>query len=468
MPLFLKLLILLWFINFVPPFVAIHLEDKWNTPLDRGRLFFDKRPIFGSHKTIRGVLAGTVAGLLAGAVLGLGAWLGLCAGALGMSGDLFSSFIKRRFSISSGAVIPGLDQATEGLFPFLVLAPHFSLSPRYVAVVALVFGLGAYLGSIFLKDTLLSKPYEDYPRPVRARTRMREMRACEVTSVPLAHFLNFEDSVYYHLLVKSAIRMLGIYELGKRNALSIETRRVTFSFRGLPEAFDGYTILFISDLHLDGLDGLTEAIMDAVRDMPADLCVVGGDLRMETHGPFGPALTELLRILPEVRAKDGILGVLGNHDCIEVVQFLERNGMRYLVNDSLAVERGGERLWVVGVDDPHFFRCHDLELAFNGVPREEFSIFVAHSNEIYREAWPYGPKLYLCGHSHGGQIKFPLIGPIFTHSTAPRQFCEGAWSYNGMTGYTSAGAGVSGVPVRFATKGEITMITLRRRAERER
>jgi hypothetical protein len=183
---------------------------------------------------------------------------------------------------------------------------------------------------------------------------------------------------------------------------------------------------------------------------------------MRTYGPFTAALNELGRLLPEIRSKDGILGVLGNHDCLEIVDSLKEYGVRFLLNDSRAVERNGECIWIVGVDDCHYFKAHDLESAFAGLPLQTFSILISHSNEVYREAVAYRPNLLICGHTHAGQIRLPLIGPVFTHSKAPRRFCNGKWDYEGLPGYTSAGAGVSGVQVRFNSTGEITVITLRK------
>ena len=132
-----------------------------------------------------------------------------------------------------------------------------------------------------------------------------------------------------------------------------------------------------------------------------------------------------------------------------------------LVNDAEELTREGGSLWLVGVDDPHYYRTHDLEKAFHAVPEEAFQIFIAHSPEVYREAAAYKPQLYLCGHTHGGQICLPRLGPVFTHSRAPRRLAQGEWTHDGMLGYTSRGAGASGVPLRFNCPGEITLITLR-------
>ncbi|MGA3115863.1 MAG: CDP-archaeol synthase [Syntrophobacteraceae bacterium] len=462
MVLFIRLLILLWLINFAPPFLAQIFESKWSFPIDGGYLFPDGRPLFGRHKTVRGVLAGIITGGLIGAALGFPLWLGLGTGLLSMLGDLLSSFLKRRISFTSGDAVPGLDQVPEGLLPFILIANYYSLSVGYVLVFGVVFGLGAYFGSIFLSRVLLRKPFESYPRRIRALTRLRELVSCKITASPFSHILNFEDAVYYHLFMKSAFKALGIYERGKRNALDIEKQEVSFHFPDLPPAFDGYKLLFISDLHIDGLDGLTEKVIEIIRQTPSDMCILGGDYRMETYGPFATALSHLRHLLPEIRTNDGIVAVLGNHDCPEIVDSLKDLGVSFLVNDSRAVERRGQCIWIVGADDCHYFKSHDLESAFGGLPLQNFSILVSHSNEVYEEALKYRPNLFLCGHTHGGQILIPPFGPIFTHSKAPRRFCQGKWDHEGMPGYTSAGAGVSGVPVRFNSKGEVTVVTLRR------
>jgi hypothetical protein len=461
MILFIKLLFLIWFINFAPPLLVVVFDTKWSAPVDGGYLLPDGRPLFGKHKTVRGILAGIIAGGAIGLALSFPLWLGLATGLLSMSGDLVTSFVKRRLSFTSGSTAPGLDQILEGLLPFVLIAPYYSLSAGYVFLFCLVFGFGAYFGSVFLKKVLLEKPFESYPRRIRVLTRLREIVSCKITAKPYSYLLNFEDAVYYHLIMKSAFKALGIYERGKRNAMAIEKLDVSFHFYDLPPAFDDYKILLLTDLHLDGLDGLTEKLVEIVQRAPVDLCILGGDFRMETYGPFDAALDRLRLLLPAIRTRDGIVGVLGNHDCPEIVGSLKDLGVTFLVNDSTMIQRSEQCIWIVGADDCHYFKAHDLESAFGKLPLQTFTILVSHSNEIYGEAIKYRPNLFLCGHTHGGQILIPPFGPIFTHSKAPRRFCSGRWNYEGMPGYTSVGVGVSGVPVRFNCKGEVTVVSLR-------
>jgi len=143
----------------------------------------------------------------------------------------------------------------------------------------------------------------------------------------------------------------------------------------------------------------------------------------------------------------------------------EEAGLIMLINESWPIERNGEKIWIVGVDDPHYYKMADTRQAFRDVPEEAFTIFLAHSPEKYKQAARFQSRLYLCGHTHGGQICLPeplKRGPLLTNSRAPRFTASGLWQYQGMTGYTSRGAGASSIPLRFNCPGEITVITLRK------
>jgi predicted MPP superfamily phosphohydrolase len=144
-----------------------------------------------------------------------------------------------------------------------------------------------------------------------------------------------------------------------------------------------------------------------------------------------------------------------------MAELLEEMGVKVLVNDAIPIRHKGETAWIVGVDDPHYYQCHDLDQAFEDVPQNAFAIFVAHTPKLYKEAAHYGADIYLAGHTHAGQIQVPPIGPIFYHCRAPRKYCQGIWNYKKMTGYTTSGVGVSGVPLRFNCPGEIVKIRLK-------
>jgi uncharacterized protein len=235
-----------------------------------------------------------------------------------------------------------------------------------------------------------------------------------------------------------------------------------FSFETLPEAFDGFTILHLTDLHADGFPGFAENLHHILRSLDVDLCVLTGDYRYDVKGPCQNVYVQMEHILSAVNARHGVVGVLGNHDWYEMVPELEKLGVKMLINASLAIDQEAHRIWFLGVDDPHYYGCHDLPGAIDGVPEDDFKILLAHTPELFAEAAAHNIHLYLCGHTHGGQVCLPLFGPLITNANCPRAYVRGHWRHESVLGYTSTGVGASGVPVRFFCPPEIPLITLQR------
>jgi hypothetical protein len=272
----------------------------------------------------------------------------------------------------------------------------------------------------------------------------------------------------HHVLrpgLKFALRCAGLYERGVGNALRPVVRELHCSFPNLPLHFDGFRILQISDLHIDGTDGLAEVLGSLLSTVEADVCVLTGDYRFEDFGPYEDVSPQMRAVLSTVSAKHGIFGILGNHDTSGIALALEEMGVRMLVNDANEIPGGGGApLFVVGIDDPFDYRCHDLTGALSAVPSNAFKILLAHAPELYDEAAENGIDLYLSGHTHAGQIRFPIIGSIRNNSRCPRSLAYGHWSHRGMQGYTTAGAGCSSLPVRFNCPPEVALIKLHRAA----
>jgi len=459
-------LFLLW-VNFLPPLANLIWKESFNQPLDGNRVLFDGRPLFGPHKTIRGILASVLGSLLFWPLLGLPWFMVAGAALFAMAGDLWSSFIKRRFNYASGETVPVLDQLFEGLLPLFLLAQGLGLAWWQGLLVMTIFIPITIWGSLFWKHILYRPPVENYMRIVRSSVRLREWRACHQPLARWHSWFNFPNFILYRMFLTWFFKGTGLYAQGVRNTLDIQLQQETFHFVTLPPSFDGFRILLLTDLHLDGLDELTPTIIDKIKDLEVDLCLIGGDCRMQIYGAIAPALRRLRKLVSHIRSRHGIYGVLGNHDCIEMVPDFEEVGMLMLVNDSQPLEQQDEKIWIIGIDDPHYYKCHDLKMAFQGTPTEGFKILLAHSPEAYLEAAPFQPQLYLCGHTHGGQICLPGKGPLYTNSRAPRFTAVGRWTFQDMVGYTSRGAGASGVPVRYNCQGEITLIMLRSAVSRD-
>ncbi|MFO8085111.1 MAG: CDP-archaeol synthase [Desulfobacterales bacterium] len=456
----LKLLFLLWLINFIPPLLSYLLDNRYSLPIDLNKTFTDKKPFFGPHKTWRGLIGALFCGSLLSLFLGFPVWLGFLAAILSMLGDLLSSFAKRRLDKPSGHNFPVLDQFFEGALPFLVLSPYFGVGLFRTGILIIIFCIGAYLGSVFYKDILLKEPFPLYPRILKASTRFKEINSCSLALRPLYPFFHFEEAIYYHMIIKWFFKIAGLYDQGKQNALDINLALKKISVPRLPDNFGELKILYFSDLHLDGLEGLDSRMIQILEKHEADICIFGGDLRMASYGDYSRCLELFSGIMTCVKARYGKFAVLGNHDCLEMMPSLEKMGIKVLVNDSHRIENDGQEIYIIGVDDPHYYKCANIQMALDGVPENAFKIFLCHTPEMFKEAAANNMDLYLCGHTHAGQVQLPVIGPVFTHSRSPRFMVQGFWKEGLMQGYTSSGVGVSGVPVRFLTRGEIVVLTL--------
>jgi uncharacterized protein len=274
------------------------------------------------------------------------------------------------------------------------------------------------------------------------------------------NFFHVENWYSVHAVIRTALRLAGLYERGRRNAERPVVRRNEVRSARLPASFDGFTILHLSDLHVDMNEGAMRRLVELAAGLRYDLCVLTGDYRGQTFGPFDATLDGLARI------RAGLVGpayaVLGNHDTIQMVPGLEAMGIRTLLNECAAIERGGARIHLAGIDDAHYFRVDNIEKAADAIPDGDFSILLSHTPEIYRQAAHAGFDLLLSGHTHGGQICLPGSIPITLDAALPRRLGRGAWQYGDMSGYTSVGAGSCIVPVRLNCPPEITLHILRR------
>ena len=269
------------------------------------------------------------------------------------------------------------------------------------------------------------------------------------------NFFHLENLRSSHVLIRLVLMMTGLYWRGLRNAKDVQVRHNYIRSAALPSAFDGYTVLQLSDLHVDMNQGAMERVVAVLKGLDYDICTLTGDYRAQTFGPFAPALAGMTPILAAVRRP--AYGVLGNHDSIRMLPGLEALGIRMLMNESVTIERGSQRIHLVGVDDAHFYGMDNLEKAASGIPENEFTILITHTPEIYRQAAYASFNFLLSGHTHGGQICLPGAIPIMLSSVLPRAMGAGAWKYHEMAGYTSVGAGTSSVPVRFNCPPEITL-----------
>ncbi|KAA1175766.1 metallophosphoesterase [Marinobacter salinexigens] len=297
--------------------------------------------------------------------------------------------------------------------------------------------------------------------PVHARQRLGIEREAEALVFGQDHrSFHLENLASAPGFIRFCLKMAGLFRRGQDNSRRLDVAQNRFHLPDLPEAFDGFRILHLTDLHVDMDEANLQAVMHRIEPLEYDLCVLTGDYRKQTWGPVDAALNGMERLRKRIRGP--AFAILGNHDSIRMLPALEDMGYNLLMNEMLPVERNGEQIYLAGVDDAHFYKAHNLHQAGNDIPLGGVSILLSHTPEIWREAAHAGYDVFLCGHTHGGQICLPGGIPVTLDSDCPRRLGRGYWTVNGMQGYTSPGAGTSVVNVRLNCPPEVTIHTLTR------
>ena len=271
---------------------------------------------------------------------------------------------------------------------------------------------------------------------------------------------------HMYTLAKAArlgLRLLGLWNRGRKNAVQPVLIESGLTVSHLPPSLEGLRILHLSDFHFSKFD--TEqvpAIVNLLKGIAVDLCCVTGDYKYGHMGNMDHIRPAMDRVLQSFSSTHGAFGILGNHDFSFMIPELESAGLRMLVNEGTRINLRDTPVWIGGTDDPHNYRCDDVHAAMKGAKEDTFNLLMIHSPERIAEAAQAGAHLYLCGHTHGGQICLPGWGMLKSNADCERQFAEGTWHYENMAGNTTRGLGVTDVPVRYCCPPEANLLTLRR------
>jgi len=233
--------------------------------------------------------------------------------------------------------------------------------------------------------------------------------------------------------------------------------------RRLSPAHDGLRLVQLTDLHhslFTPLEEIQRAVHLANRQRP-DVVALTGDyvtLSREYIRPLAQALGKL-------RARLGVFAVLGNHDFQvdpeEVTRALRAQRIRVLRNSHCALRVRSSTLWVVGIDDL-WWQADDLEAALRSIPARDAKILLCHNPLGVQSASEQGVDLVLSGHTHGGQVRLPVVGSVYGRSKLGERFIEGWNRLNGTQIYVSRGIGKVLVPLRLGCPPEISCLRLRR------
>jgi uncharacterized protein len=243
----------------------------------------------------------------------------------------------------------------------------------------------------------------------------------------------------------------------------------------LPEKLDGFSIALLSDFHYDPYFSKhpLHAAIPKVNALRPDVIALAGDfvstpfVGNESKGAL--AADPCAALLKNLSAPYGLWSVLGNHDLNTDAEYITRQlqarGIQVLVNKSIPMERDGARFWLTGVDDV-LGGGADLGNALKAVPAGDAVVLLAHEPDFADEASQYPVDLQLSGHSHGGQVRIPLLPPLYLPAMA-KKYVLGTYQVGPLQIYTNAGLGTINIPVRFNCPPEITFIRLRSAVRRQ-
>ncbi len=278
-----------------------------------------------------------------------------------------------------------------------------------------------------------------------------------------------DRGIYRRVLLGAALGVLllgGLVYVRKVEPEDVEVVPVSLVLPRLDAAFEGYRIAQISDIHADGwmTPGRVLSLVNLVNAEAPDLVAITGDFA--TYSRFRSLIRHASRLvapLRRLRATDGVVAVLGNHDhktdARTVRRVLAASGVIELHNAVLTLRRGGESLYLCGVDDLKEGTPR-LDRALEGLSEEGAAVLLAHEPDFADESAATGRfDLQLSGHSHGGQVGVPLLRYPFLPKLS-RQYPTGLYRVGDMFLYTNRGLGAH-PRFRFNCRPEITIFTLR-------
>jgi predicted MPP superfamily phosphohydrolase len=249
--------------------------------------------------------------------------------------------------------------------------------------------------------------------------------------------------------------------------------RVTISLPRLPKEFEGTTVAVVSDIHAGpgrGRAARAKHTVEIVANLAPDVIVLPGDTVHAVRDA-----NACLSALGELKAPYGIWASLGNHEhgfvwfskyvgpapeppIDEWRRVYGELGIELLVNEARPIEKNGARIWLLGVDDAYSGR-DNLAAALATVETDDLRLAITHSPDLLDDPRIGEVDLLLAGHTHGGQVRLPGLGPLCAPCRRPRERSAGLIRANGTLMYVTRGAG-EGTPIRLLCPREVTLITL--------
>lgn len=270
-------------------------------------------------------------------------------------------------------------------------------------------------------------------------------------------FLKKGTSVLMGLLGFIGTSFLYMF-LGERFWLKVE--KIDLSLERLPRALSGLRVVQFSDVHLG--HHYTEndflKVIETINSLQPDIICFTGDYVDNTID----GLEGSIPVLSQLKARLGKYAVLGNHDyragATHISKALQDSGFEVLINRHSSLRYQDETIIIAGIDDM-IIGQPDIEVALQHTSKEVFKILLSHEPDFADISKDYAIDLQLSGHSHGGQIRLPLMGHLFTPLYAEK-YIIGLKKIDQMFLYINRGIGTTLLPIRFYCRPEITLLIL--------
>ena len=243
-------------------------------------------------------------------------------------------------------------------------------------------------------------------------------------------------------------------------------REHTIQIDNWPKELSGLRVAVVADIHAGGAfidDKKLRTIVQRTNQLQPELIVLLGDYMSGEGRTSHQVEPEVFAAtLKDFKAPMGVYSVLGNHDWwydgARVRRALEENGIKVLENEVAQVNARGTSMWLAGLSDL-WTRPQRIDETIEKVPQGASVIALTHNPDIFPKL-PQRVPLLLAGHTHGGQVRFPLIGTVVHSSRVGKKYERGHVLENNHHLFVSTGIGTSILPVRFGVTPEIVLLTL--------
>ncbi|MEO7213553.1 metallophosphoesterase [Mucilaginibacter sp.] len=355
----------------------------------------------------------------------------------------------------------GSYSTAKGMTPFhewmLSLLLTFFITKLFFIIVISLGDLGRFLYGV--GDNIMNDKPEDQPF-FPERRKFIVQAALLIAAVPFTGFL-------YAMI---------------RGKYDYKVHRTTIYYDDLPEAFDGFTITQLSDIHSGSFDNVTamQRGIDLAKSQKSDLFVFTGDLVNNAAWE----IEQYIDRFSQLKAPYGQFSILGNHDYGDYIpwaspeekaanlQKLKRHhgelGYRLLLNENVVIEKGGQKISLIGVENwgKGFIQMGDLEKALRGVDKDAFKVLLSHDPTHWEEKVRYNPTdihLTLAGHTHGAQFGIETAGIKWSPVKYRYLDWAGLINHQNRYLYVNRGFGFLAFSGRLGIWPEITVITLKKK-----